>query len=218
MLAVTDSGIGMNKETQARIVEPFFTTKEQGKGTGLGLSTVFGIVAQSGGHIWAESEPNRGSTFRIYFPKSEESEKAASSPPSASVPGGSETILLVEDDDQVRVVAHEILKRHGYHVLEAASPGDAIVICEQHPGKIHLLLTDVILPRMSGRLLAERLRPLRPDMRVLFMSGYTGDTAMHHGVLDLGAGFLPKPLTPPALMTKVREVLGTPSTGPGPES
>jgi signal transduction histidine kinase len=210
MLAVNDSGVGMDKETQARVFEPFFTTKEQGKGTGLGLSTVFGIVAQSGGYIWAESELNHGSTFKIYFPKSEESAKGASSPPSLSVPGGSETILLVEDDDQVRAVAHEILKRHGYHVLDAASPGDAIVICEQHRGKIDLLLTDVILPRMSGRLLAERLRPLRPEMRVLFMSGYTGDTAMNHGVLDFGAGFLPKPLTPPALMAKVREVLNTP--------
>ncbi len=211
MLAVSDSGTGMDKETQARIFEPFFTTKEKGKGTGLGLSTVFGIVAQSGGHIWVYSEPGHGSTFKVYFPRTDEAVQTASSPPPISnSPGGSETILLVEDDEQVRAVAREILRRHGYHVLEAASPGDAIVVCEQHGARIHLLLTDVILPRMSGRVLADRLRSMRPDMRVLFMSGYTGDGALHHGVLDSDAAFLQKPLMPKSLTSKVREVLRTP--------
>jgi two-component system cell cycle sensor histidine kinase/response regulator CckA len=213
MLAISDTGIGMDRDTQARIFEPFFTTKDQGKGTGLGLSTVFGIVAQSDGHIWVDSEPNQGTTFKIFFPKADKTSRTTSAPPPiSSSPAGSETVLLVENDEQVRTVAREILRRHGYHVLVASSPGDAIVVCEQHIGKIHLLLTDVILPRMSGRVLADRLRSMQPEMRVLFMSGYTGDESMISSELDSDAAFLPKPLTPQSLTRKLREVLRMPST------
>jgi two-component system cell cycle sensor histidine kinase/response regulator CckA len=206
--AVSDTGIGMDPETQARIFEPFFTTKEKGRGTGLGLSTVFGIVSQSGGSIAVHSEPGGGTTFKIYLPRTEDAPRSGSSPPISSVsPGGSETILLVENDEQVRAVAREILLRHGYHVLEATSPGDAIVVCEQHKAKIHLLLTDVVLPRMSGRALAERLAPMRPEMKVLFMSGHAGDAALHQVPVDPDAPFLEKPLRPSTLTSKVREAL-----------
>ena len=207
-IAVSDTGVGMDAPTQTRIFEPFFTTKEKGRGTGLGLSTVFGIVSQSGGHVLVSSEPGHGTTFKLYFPRTRDAPQTASSPPPvSSSQGGSETILLVEDDEQVRVVAREILQRHGYHVLEAASPGDAIIVCEQHEAKIHLLLADVVLPRMSGRALAERLQPMRPEMKVLFMSGFAGAAAGEHGVAEPDAAFLEKPLTPGKLTSKVREAL-----------
>jgi CheY-like chemotaxis protein len=198
----------MTKEVQARVFEPFFTTKEKGKGTGLGLSTVFGIVKKRGGHVWLYSEPGKGTTFRVYLPRTgASSDRISSIPPSIGGVKGSETILLVEDDEQVRGVACSILRRQGYRVLEASNGGEALMACEQHPSPIHLLLTDVVLPRMSGRQLADRLLALRPEMKLLFMSGYT-DEAIHQGaVLDSGATCLQKPLTPDMLSRTVREVL-----------
>ncbi len=210
MLAVSDTGVGMDEATKARVFEPFFTTKEQGKGTGLGLATVFGIVKQSGGSIWLYSEPNGGTTFKVYLPEADRSTAAdPARAPSANHTDlrGRETVLLVEDDDQLRVLSRNILERQGYRILNAASGDEALRICQHHPGLIHLLLTDVVMPRMSGRQLADRLRALRPETKTLYMSGYTDEAITQHGVLDAGVDFVQKPLTARGLAEKVREVL-----------
>ena len=208
MLAVSDTGTGIDEETQARIFEPFFTTKELGKGTGLGLSTIYGIVKQSGGNIWVYSEVGRGTTFKVYLPRiDEEAQQYRRTSATGEVLRGTETVLLVEDEEMVRKLANQILATHGYQVLQAANGGAAVLTCERHLGPIHLLLTDVIMPEMSGPDLAEQLHRQRSGMRVLFMSGYTDDAIVHHGVLEEGANFIQKPFGPDALATKVRNVL-----------
>jgi len=197
----------MTKETQERIFDPFYTTKEHGKGTGLGLSTVYGIVQQSGGSIWLYSEVGRGTTFKVYFPATSATPEEPRLPTVMPTMRGTETVLLVEDEPQVRVVIRNILTRHGYQVLDAANGEAALAFCERFSGTIHLLLTDVVMPRMSGRQLAELLAPHRSQMKVLYMSGYTDNTVVHQGVLYEGIDFLQKPLTPETVTRKLREVL-----------
>jgi signal transduction histidine kinase len=208
MLAVSDTGMGMDAETQEHIFEPFFTTKEPGKGTGLGLSTVYGIVKQSGGNIWVYSEVGKGSTFKIYLPRVDAAaERYAPSKTNADAPTGTETILLVEDSESVRKLAREVLELSGYVVLEAHGAENALEICQRHPGEIDLLLTDVVMEGLSGRAAADLVLTVNPLMRVLFMSGYTDDAVVRHGVLEEGLNFIQKPFTPVALSSKVREVL-----------
>jgi two-component system, cell cycle sensor histidine kinase and response regulator CckA len=208
MLSVTDNGTGMNLETLTHLFEPFFTTKERGKGTGLGLATVYGVVKQSGGYIWVDSEAGKGSSFKVYLPQIDE---PVSTPVPAALPAesflGAETILLVEDADALRKLAHALLKENGYHVLAAENGAKALLIAEQKQGRIHLLLTDVIMPGMNGRKLADRLVAQHPRLRVLYMSGYTDSAIADHGVLEPGTYLLHKPFTEEALIRKVREVL-----------
>lgn len=208
MLAITDTGCGIDNENLAKIFEPFFTTKEQGKGTGLGLSTVYGIVRQSGGHIFAYSELNHGTTFKIYLPRIDEVPDGLSECNQTHVvSGGNETILVAEDEEVVRKLVRNILESHGYTVLEAARGSDAIHICSKYEDTIHLLVTDVVMPQMSGKQLSEFVSQMRINMRVLFMSGYTENAIVHHGVVDSATAFVQKPFVPSALLKKVREVL-----------
>jgi signal transduction histidine kinase len=208
MLAVSDTGCGMDPETQQHAFEPFFTTKGLGKGTGLGLSTAYGIVKQSGGNIWLYSELDKGTTFKVYLPRvTEEAEQYKQMVPSPDLLGGTETILLVEDAEMVRNLARQILEDNGYQVLEAGSAREALQLAAENYKEINLLLTDVVMPEMSGHELATRLLNVVPQLRVLYMSGYTEDTIVNHGVLEEGINFMPKPFGPDALLTRVREVL-----------
>jgi CheY-like chemotaxis protein len=208
MLAVSDTGTGIDQQALAHIFEPFFTTKELGKGTGLGLSMVYGIVKQSGGSIWVYSEKNRGTTFKVYLPRADEPAQPIerhTAPKTVAV--GSETILLVEDDAMVRELTFEVLQHNGYHVLQAPTPAIALEICNSHSGAIHLLLTDVVMPGMNGGEMARLVQQLRPEIRVLFMSGYTDNAVLHNGELRKGLEFLQKPFTPTGLGKKIREIL-----------
>jgi PAS domain S-box-containing protein len=208
MIAVSDNGTGMDTQTRRRIFEPFFTTKEKGKGTGLGLATVYGIVKQAGGDIWVYSEVGQGTAFKLYFPRmmeqSADEPAREPAPPAASL----ETVLVVEDEQAVRDLTVKMIEKLGYRILKAASGAEAIEISRTHAGPIALLLTDVVMPSMSGRQLADALQPQRPDMKVLYLSGYTEDTIVNHGVLDPKVEFLPKPFSREVLARKMREVLG----------
>jgi PAS domain S-box-containing protein len=207
-LSVTDTGIGMDQRTQARIFEPFFTTKDQGQGTGLGLATVYGIVKQSGGHIRVSSEPGQGTTFKVYLPLlPDQAEKAPALPETADLPSGRETVLLVEDEDSVRELARLLLQRAGYTVLEAANGEEALAVSRRYGRSIDLLVTDVIMPKMGGRQLAEALASSYPRMRTLFLSGYTDDAVLRHGILRHDMPFLQKPFSVSSLAHKIRTVL-----------
>lgn len=207
-LSVSDTGAGMDAETQARIFDPFFTTKPKGKGTGLGLATVFGIVKQSAGSVVVQSELGVGTVFRVYLPRAVGHERATEKPkPKNETEGGIETLLLAEDDEQVRVLASSILRRHGYKVIEAASGSEAVELGESYAEEIHLLVTDVVMPRMNGAALFERLRERRPDLRVLYMSGYNDEAMERHGMVSARDGFVQKPFLPRQLLEKVREAL-----------
>jgi two-component system cell cycle sensor histidine kinase/response regulator CckA len=209
MMAVTDTGSGMDKEVQEHIFDPFYTTKEKSKGTGLGLSTVYGIVKQNNGFIWVYSEPGQGSTFKIYLPKVKRDvkEEEKEQPPVENL-SGSEIVLIVEDDNSLRKLAQKSLQPHGYRVLVAENGEDALRISKEHEGTIDLMITDVVMPKMGGKETAERLQALHPQMKVIYMSGYTDDSIVHHGVLAPGLNFLEKPFSPGGLARKVREVLG----------
>ncbi len=212
MLAVSDTGTGMDQATQARIFEPFFTTKQKGRGTGLGLSTVYGIVQQSHGAIWVYSEIGHGTTFKVYFPRVNEPASSRAEARKDRLPKGTETILVVEDEQSVRELVRRILERQGYRVLMAGTPLDALAVAGDHQGTIHLLMSDVILPQMNGRVLADRFLEKWPDTRLLFMSGYTDSAIVHRGIFDQGTPFLQKPFSPEALARKVRDVLSVKSS------
>ncbi|MGE0354492.1 MAG: PAS domain S-box protein [Gemmatimonadales bacterium] len=208
LLSVSDTGAGMDAATRARIFEPFFSTKGMGQGTGLGLATVYGIVKQSNGFIWVISEPGQGATFRVYLPRVDNPlDSPAAPPPPREASGGTETILLVEDEPSVLTIARTALRRAGYSVLHAPDGESAMALEAVHRGRIHLLLTDVVMPGMNGRELAERVRSRRPEARVLYMTGYTGDAIAREGILDPAVAYLEKPFTAADLLVKVREVL-----------
>ena len=207
LLAVSDNGAGMDEATQARLFEPFFTTKGVGRGTGLGLSTVFGIVKQSGGSLDVYSEPGRGSSFKVYLPRIDQPVAAETEGPRTPSRRGTETILLVEDDDMVRNLVREALENNGYKVLDSSGPMEARRVAESHRGPIQLLVTDVVMPKINGRELAEQMARERPKMKVLYMSGYTDNAVVNSGILKKEVAFLQKPFTPGALIDKVREVL-----------
>lgn len=209
MLTVNDTGHGIDAETRAHLFEPFFTTKPVGKGTGLGLATVFGIVTQNRGLIEVWSEPGQGTEFNIYLPRAEACSFAAEPTPPQPVLGGSETLLLVEDEEQILNLGQRILRQQGYQVLAASTPAKALALAEHHEGPIHLLITDVVMPEMNGKVLFNQLRFRYPLVKSLFMSGYTADAIAHHGVLEEGVQFLPKPFSIQTLVAKVREVLDT---------
>jgi CheY-like chemotaxis protein len=208
MLSVSDTGHGMTDEVKGHIFEPFFTTKEPGKGTGLGLATVFGIVKQSGGHVAVYSEPGRGTAFKVYLPSAGRAGADEDAAGLRASPKGSGTILVVEDDDRVRRMTRLALESLGYRVLDARGGEEGLRVCAEHEGPLDLLVTDVVMPGMSGREVAEAVRRLRPEVKVLYVSGYTDDAVVRHGVLQAGAAFLQKPFTTVSLGEKVREVLG----------
>jgi CheY-like chemotaxis protein len=208
MLAVSDTGAGMDDRTRKRIFEPFFTTKGLGKGTGLGLSTVYGIVKQSGGHIWVYSEPGKGTMFKIYLPRVEEGAgEYRRRTEEGELLRGSETIVVAEDEEMLRELVRAVLEKQGYQVMTAPDGSAALTLCTSHIGPIHLLISDIIMPELGGGELASRLVKLRPEMKVIYMSGYTDETIAHHGIVDPGVAFLQKPFTPHDLLRKVREVL-----------
>jgi len=208
MLSVNDTGVGMDAETQRHLFEPFFTTKELGRGTGLGLATVYGTVKQSGGYIWVESTPGKGTTFQIFLPRVEEKVRPETPVSTAAPSRGRETILLVEDEDVVRELARETLQERGYNVLEARHPGEALLVAEQQgENGFDLLLTDVVMPHMSGPQLAQRLEEKGRKVPVLYMSGYPDDAMLRHGVMTSEYSFLQKPFTPEMLARRVREKL-----------
>ena len=211
LLSVSDTGQGMSPETLSQIFEPFFTTKEVGQGTGLGLSTVYGIVKQSGGYISVDSEVGRGTTFNIYLPQvDQEVSEIVTRPAFSALLPGTETVLLVEDDNQVRSMAAMALEMSGYEVLTAANGAEALLLCERYESKIELLLTDVVMPQMSGQELSSRLLKLRPATRVLFMSGHSETASIRHGVMEDGTDFIEKPFSPQAITRRIREVLDAP--------
>ena len=213
MLAVSDDGCGMDRETMAQVFEPFFTTKPEGRGTGLGLATVHGIVKQNHGFVHVYSEPGEGTTFRLYFPRHAEADVVEPTPAVASAPpGGTETVMLVEDEKSIRTTTALFLQVLGYAVLTAATPAEALRQAAQHTGAIHLLVTDVVMPGMNGRDLAATLSKTFPGIRCLFISGYTANVIAHHGVLDEGVHFLAKPFTRDELARKVRQVLSAKQT------
>jgi PAS domain S-box-containing protein len=211
MFALSDTGTGMDADTKARIFEPFFTTKGPGKGTGLGLSTVYGIVKQSDGYIWVYSELGQGTTFKVYLPRVDGPRVDTVLEPLADLPRGRETVLVTEDEDPVRRLIKTILESNGYEVLEASCGEDALALYKEHTGPVDLIVTDVVMPKMSGRELAENLKTLSPAIKVLYLSGYTDDAIVRHGLLDQRMSFLQKPFTPDALLHKVREVLAAKS-------
>lgn len=207
MLAVSDTGMGMDKDVQSHIFEPFFTTKDVSKGTGLGLSTVYGIVKQSGGNIWVYSEKNRGTTFKVYLPISRTNQSSFVPSVEPATLHGTETILVVEDQDEVRAVTTQVLRRFGYRVIEARDGGEALVICERLERPIDMLITDVVMPHMNGRELVARLKDQCADLEVLFVSGYPENAVVEHGILEAGIEYLQKPIVPETLARRVRQIL-----------